>query len=123
MAYAGFGFVSGLLGNLEKQLEADQEAMHLGPNDWISYADLGSDYANLNRLDEAETVYKQADQHKLQNQFLLGNRYQVAFLRNDAALMARLVAMAANKPGTRTCCCRTKEILKRGLEGSGTHAS
>jgi len=97
--YSGLGYISNLLGNLTRALEADQEAMRLDPNNWLSYADLGSDYANLNRLDEAETVYKEADERKLEDQFLVANRYQVAFLKNDTALMARLAADAMGKPG------------------------
>jgi len=31
------------------------------------------------RLDEAEAVYKQAEERKLENEFLLQNRYFLAF--------------------------------------------
>jgi eukaryotic-like serine/threonine-protein kinase len=97
--YAGLGYISSSLGNLEKALDEDREAMRLKPNDWVSYAVLGSDYAELNRLDEAETVYKQADQRKLEGEYLLLNRYQLAFLKGDAAQMAQLVSAAVGKRG------------------------
>ena len=55
---------------------------------------------SLNRLDEAEAVYKQAEERKLGGEFLLQNRYQLAFLKGDTAQMARLVSTAMGKPGT-----------------------
>jgi eukaryotic-like serine/threonine-protein kinase len=98
--YAGLGFISGLLGNLEKALEENREAMRLEPNSWAAYVLLGNSYANLNRLDEAEAVYKQAEEHKLEDQFLLENSYLLAFLKSDTAQMARMVMAAMGKPGT-----------------------
>src|SRR5208337_3701290 len=53
----------------------------------------------LNRLDEAEAVYKQAEQRKLENELLLGSRYWLAFLKGDAAQMAQSVSAAMGKPG------------------------
>ncbi len=98
--YAGLGFIFSALGNLPKALEEDFEAMRLGPSDWISYSSLGSDYTALNRLDEAEQVYKNAEAHKLEDAFLLMNRYQVAFLRGDEQLMAHLASIGISKPDT-----------------------
>ena len=48
--FFGLGALSGLLGDLGKALEEDKDAMRLEPNDWFSYAALGADYENLNRL-------------------------------------------------------------------------
>ena len=59
---------------------------------------LGHDYANLNRLDEAEAVYKQAEERKLEGEWLLLFRYLLAFLKGDAAQMARLASAARGKP-------------------------
>ena len=98
--YTGLGFISSVLGNHEKALEEDREAMRLEPNNWISYSALGDDYLNLNRLDEAEMVYKQAEERKLEDAFLLQTRYQLAFLRGDGERMAQLAAAAMGKQGT-----------------------
>src|ERR1035438_8294904 len=87
------------LGNWEKALEEGREAMRLEPNSEGNYANLGLGYASLNRLDEAEAVYKQAEGRRLGSELLLGNRYQVAFLKGDAARMAQLAATAMGKPG------------------------
>ena len=64
-----------------------------------NYVNLGSDYMTLNRLDEAEAVYKQAEERKLEGELLLQYRYLLAFLKGDAAQMAQLVSAAMGKPG------------------------
>ena len=43
---------------------------------------------------------KQAEERKLEGEFLLSDRYQLAFLKGDAAQMAQLAAAAMGKPGT-----------------------
>ncbi|HME32559.1 MAG TPA: hypothetical protein VKG65_07395, partial [Terriglobales bacterium] len=97
--YSNLASISFALGNQEKALEEDREAVRLEPNDVTNYLNLGGDYVILNRLDEAETVYKQAEERKLENPFLLRNRYQLAFLKGDTAQMAPLVSAAMGKPG------------------------
>ena len=56
-------------------------------------------YASLNRLNEAEAAFKQAEERRLENELLLTNRYGLAFLKGDAAQMAQLVSAAMGKPG------------------------
>src|ERR1019366_3016733 len=97
---SNLGNTYGQLGNWEKALEEIQEAVRLAPNNGNAYAALGSAYASLNRLDEAEAVYKQAEERKLAGELLLGNRYQLAFLKGDTGQMAQLVSAAMGKPGT-----------------------
>ena len=97
--YGNLGFISATLGNPEKALEETQEAMRLRPDDALSYANLGTLYTSLNRLDEAEASYKQAEAHKLKGEYLLLNRYGLAFLNADRTQMAQLAAAAMGKPG------------------------
>jgi len=97
--YRSLGFVSADLGNWEKALEEFREALRLKPNNAVSYTDLGIAYTALNRRDEAEAVYKQAEERKLENEGLLQNRYWLAFLKGDAAQMAQLASAAMGKPG------------------------
>jgi len=97
--YAHLGFISGSLGNWEKTLEETREAMRLDPNSEKNYGNLGNSYTNLNRLDEAEAVYKSAEERKLESEFLLGGRYQLAFLKGDKGQMVQLAASAMGKPG------------------------
>jgi tetratricopeptide (TPR) repeat protein len=94
------GFVYAVLGNWEKALEGFREALRLDPNNASNCVSLGMTYTALNRLDEAEAVYKQAEERKLESEFLLQNRYFLAFLKGDAARMARLVSAAMGTPGS-----------------------
>jgi serine/threonine protein kinase/predicted Zn-dependent protease len=100
MPSENLAFISGSLGNLEKALEECREAMRREPNNETSYANLGNAYVNLNRLDEAEAVYKSAEVRKLESEALLQYRYQLAFLEGDTAQMARMLSAAVGKPGT-----------------------
>jgi eukaryotic-like serine/threonine-protein kinase len=97
--YRALGNISTVLGNWEKALEEWREALRLGPNEVGNYVNLGYAYTSLNRLEEAEAVYKQAEERKLDNEFLLINRYQLAFLKRDAARMAQVLSAAMGKPG------------------------
>jgi tetratricopeptide (TPR) repeat protein len=98
--YNDLGHIYAALGKADKSVEEAREALRLEPNTWANYANLATYYVSLNRLDEAETVFKQAEERKLESQDLLDGRYQLAFLKGDAVQMERLVAQAAGKPGT-----------------------
>jgi cytochrome c-type biogenesis protein CcmH/NrfG len=50
------------------------ESLRLAPNHVLSYSNLGAAYMNVNRIDEAEVVYKQAKERKLEGEGLLANR-------------------------------------------------
>ena len=93
------GFMYSTLGNHQKALESAREALQLGPHTVGYYFLLGREYANLNRLDEAETVYKEAEQRNLEDEAILLARYQLAFVKGDTALMLRQAANALGKPG------------------------
>jgi serine/threonine protein kinase/tetratricopeptide (TPR) repeat protein len=97
--YMRLGFVSATLGNWGKALEEWRAALPLEPNVGDSYYLLGLAYMSLNRLDEAEAVYKQAEERKLESEFLLQARYWLAFLEGDTTQMAQLASAAAGKPG------------------------
>ena len=98
--YSNLGFISSTLGNWTQALQEDLEAMRLDPTHVNRYANLGTDYTALNRLSEAEAVFKQAEGRKLESQELLAARYNVAFLNGDTAQMAQLSSAAAGKSGS-----------------------
>jgi eukaryotic-like serine/threonine-protein kinase len=87
------------LGDPEKALEEAREAMRLEPNHSFSYYNLGVDYVILNRLDEAEAVFKQAEERKLENDEMPRARYELAFLKGDTARMEQVASAAMGKPG------------------------
>ena len=99
LTYTNLGDIYGSLGNWEKALQESQAALRLEPNDENNYLNLGSDYASVNRLNDAETVYRQARERKLESEYLLANRYQLAFLKDDEGQMSQLAAAAMGKPG------------------------
>jgi len=97
--YRRLANVSRALGDWEKALEEYREALRVGPNNAINYANLAEAYMALNRLDEAEALCKQSEEHKLENELLLQSRYLLAFLKGDAAQMAQLASAAMGRPG------------------------
>jgi tetratricopeptide (TPR) repeat protein len=88
-----------ILGNHEQALEHAREALPMGPQSEIYYLALGVEYLDLNRLDEAEAVFKEAEQRNLESEFLLASRYQWAFVKGDRTQMTQVVATAMGKPG------------------------
>jgi len=87
-------------GNREKALEQTRESVRLEPNSADNYGGLALAYILHNRLDEAEIVLKQAEERKLESEWLLALRYRLAFLKRDTARMAQTVSAAIGKPGS-----------------------
>jgi tetratricopeptide (TPR) repeat protein len=101
-SHRAVGLIYGKLGNWEKALEENREVLRLEASDQCdvcTYVNLGVDYMSLNRLDEAEEVFKQAEERMVEGEFLLQSSYWLAFLRGDTARMAQLVSAAMGKPG------------------------
>jgi eukaryotic-like serine/threonine-protein kinase len=92
--------INALLGNYEKALENAREALRLDPDNEDNVMGLGHAYIALNRLEEAATVFKQAEDRKLEGQGLLWGRYELAFLKDDAQEMERLLTSAASDPSS-----------------------
>jgi eukaryotic-like serine/threonine-protein kinase len=91
--YINLGVIDSNLGRLEPALAHDLEAMQLKTDTATVYENLSYDYLNLNRLPEAKAVLEQARAKKL-DESLLPNRYQLAFLENDAQGMSACVSAA-----------------------------
>src|SRR6202158_5622825 len=65
-----------------------------------SHANLAFSYLALNRPDDAKKALAQAQERKLEGDFLHWGIYQQAFLKGDRVEMERQVTWAAGKPGT-----------------------
>ncbi len=87
------------LGQYQKAIAASTEDLRLNPGSAAAFTNLVGLYPAVNQIREAEVAYQQAIAHKVDNPFLHGNRYGVAFLAADAAEMQRQVAAATGKPG------------------------
>ena len=96
--YINLGWVDSNLGLNEEALANDQEGLALRKDNSVVYRDLSFDYMSLNRLDDAQRVLNEARTRKLDGS-LSKNYYQLAFLRNDAAEIARAVSAAIGKSG------------------------
>jgi serine/threonine protein kinase/tetratricopeptide (TPR) repeat protein len=97
--YRNLGLVLCRLGDWEKTLEEAREALRLEPSMAVNYTQLARAYKALNRLGEAEAVDKQMRERRLEHEGQFRTGYWLAFLKGDAAQMARTVSAAAGKPG------------------------
>jgi serine/threonine protein kinase/tetratricopeptide (TPR) repeat protein len=97
--YGNLGWISGALGDWEKASKESRQALRLEPNNAVNASNVGLTYASLNRLDEADAVYKQAEERQLKGELLQQARYLLAFLKGDTEQMAQLASAAAGKPG------------------------
>jgi Tfp pilus assembly protein PilF len=98
--YLQLGFESATLGNWDKALEEWRVSQRLDPDHDATYYLLIVAYMSRNRLDEADAVLKQAEEHQFEGELLLQSRYWLAFLKADTAQMAQSVSAAMGKPGT-----------------------
>jgi serine/threonine protein kinase/Flp pilus assembly protein TadD len=87
------------MGHYEKALSETLEHLRIDPDDALGYGNLVTQYAALNRFDEAKAAYREAMARKLDDSGLHGNLYGIAFLQNDVAEMERQIAWAVGKPG------------------------
>jgi tetratricopeptide (TPR) repeat protein len=85
------------LGQYDKMLEDYRP--WLKPNFAIMYAGLANVYLCLNRLEEAQATAKEALAKNLDSSYLRLELYQLAFLQNDGAGMAKQMAWASGKRG------------------------
>ena len=92
------GVVFSKLGQYDKLLAENREALRLYAGA-ANYANLTESYLYLNRLDEARATAADAQAKKLDSPYLRFCLYQLAFLQNDAAVMAQQVTWASGKSG------------------------
>ncbi len=93
------GFVYRRLGDSEASLEWARKALSLGASDALSYESVAGSYLNLNRLSEAEAVYKEDEKLKLADPYLAQSLYELAFLQGDKHKMAQLESAAMTHQG------------------------
>jgi class 3 adenylate cyclase/Tfp pilus assembly protein PilF len=99
LPHASLAGLWSVLGQYDKGVAETQEARNLEPNAVVVYSNLGSDYLALGKLEDAKTILDQAAEQKVDGTILRLTRYQLAFLRGDAAAMAEQFAWSAQKPG------------------------
>ena len=96
-------FLSGIIypafGKYEKGVEESQKAIERDPDFAVGYLTLAYSYVYLDRLDEAESTLRKASERKLEMPDYFVLRYDIAFLKDDKAEMARQMSLAQKKPG------------------------
>jgi tetratricopeptide (TPR) repeat protein len=91
------GIVVPVLGKYERAEEEGQKTIRLNPDFAIGYSVLAFSYAYLDRFGDAGNVLQKASERKLEIPDFLIQRYDIAFLKGDAAGMQREVALAWGK--------------------------
>jgi eukaryotic-like serine/threonine-protein kinase len=87
------GLLSGViyagLGRYEEGVEQGKKAIELNPDVAAAYVGLAADYVYLDRLAEAENTLRTASERQLDSADAAVLRYDIAFLKGDAAGMER----------------------------------
>jgi eukaryotic-like serine/threonine-protein kinase len=96
---ANLGDLASKLGQYDTAVARTQEALRIDPNVVVAYANLAADYLALNRPDEAKKVLLQAQERRLDGDYLHQELYYQAFLGGDTAEMQKQVSWASGKPG------------------------
>ena len=93
------GIIYTSLGSYDKVIALAQEDLEFDPGSGAAYGNLLGAYLNVNRLDEAKTIAKQAQTRNLDTSQVHLTLYMVDFLQHDAAGMEQEAAGLMGKPG------------------------
>jgi len=96
---ANLGVLYQSLGQYEKALEEFREALHISPQDAVTYGNLTISYICLNRLQEAQAIAEEAQAKNFDSADLHLYRYELGFLKQDTSQMAQQIKWAVGKPG------------------------
>jgi len=88
----------GITGQLEKSIEAGQQALRLNPHHATSYACLCAAYQTASRFAEAKAICEKGVAEKLDNWTTHRILYQIAFVESDGTAMQREVGWFKGKP-------------------------
>jgi len=98
VAYGDLGFIDASLGDFAGSIDATRHSLVLNPRP-VGYANLIGFYLCLNRADEAQAVYQEAMEHKIDHYLIRQQHYYLAFAQNDTETMKREAAWGAGLPG------------------------
>jgi eukaryotic-like serine/threonine-protein kinase len=119
--YNNLASLNAYFGNHEAALEKAVEALRLQPDNEDNYVVAIGTFLDLNRLDEATTLFKHAEERKLGSELLVLTHYRLAFLRGDEKEMGRLVESVGSKPGINFSFW-LREIFAAGYRGRRNRA-
>jgi eukaryotic-like serine/threonine-protein kinase len=93
------GAQNAVLGRYELSAEEFSKARDLDPTQALPYAGLMEDYTALDRLADAEAVYRDAEARHLATGIVQAPFYVLSFLKGDAQGMTRMTAALSSEPG------------------------
>jgi tetratricopeptide (TPR) repeat protein len=96
-AWENLGGLYGASGQFEKSIELTREALRLDPGSGSNYSNLLLAQASLDRFDDAAATYQMAQARKVEDPILRVNWFGVAFVRDDAQEMDKLMAWSVGK--------------------------
>jgi len=96
--HTNLGTIYSALGQYDKAAAETEESQRI-ERTVTGYSNLAGIYMNLNRLDDARNILKQAQDNKIDAFLIRLNLYSLAFLQGDTGEMERDVAWAAGRPG------------------------
>jgi len=86
------------IGEYEKAIEGELEAIRLAPRQPRTYGNLGEAYMGLNRFAEAKAIFEKALAQQLDSLGLRSGIYEIGFIEGDAGAMQSVAAWAKDKP-------------------------
>lgn len=95
------GTMTAIFGRYEDTASHARKAIELDPDFGIAYFNLSRSYLKMGKYREAGEVVARALQRRIDNQELLLQQYDLAYLRQDDAAMQAVLARAQLKPDTR----------------------
>jgi DNA-binding winged helix-turn-helix (wHTH) protein/tetratricopeptide (TPR) repeat protein len=98
-AYTNLGIVYSQLGDYDQALGVFEKAVRIGPATGNRYANLVNGYLQLNRVDEARAIVREAQAKHIDSPEIHVNLYWAAFLQNDVAGMEREAASVESDRG------------------------
>jgi serine/threonine protein kinase/tetratricopeptide (TPR) repeat protein len=93
------GFIYPASGKYKEAVEEANRAIQIAPDNSVAYVMLATNYAALERLEDAEKTVRLASDRKLDVPLLQVFRYDLAFLKADRAGMEHEAALADSKSG------------------------
>jgi eukaryotic-like serine/threonine-protein kinase len=89
------------LGHYERAGEVFRQALRMDPDGATTYANLAASLLASNKADEASAILTEADNQKLQTDYLLQTHYWIAFLQGNSKEMEGILSQSVNVPGAR----------------------
>jgi eukaryotic-like serine/threonine-protein kinase len=93
------GFIYPSTSKYQRAAEEAEKTIHLAPDNAVGYLNLGYSNVYLDRPAEAERALRRASERRIEAPLLSLLGYDVAFMKDDKAGMARQMALAQGKSG------------------------